>query len=282
MSEHALAALIVVVGWWLGTAAVMRLAWLRPWTYRWSLAGLSVLALAAFGGVAWSSRVESVSAAYVGFGCALVIWAWHELTFLLGLITGPRRASCPPDARGWTRFRLATATVIHHEVALALTVGGLLAFTWGAPNPVATWTFLVLWGMRLSAKLNLFWGVRHVTEEFVPERLRYLVTYFRRDRSSPLLPASIGVSAALTVAVGAGAWTATGAPARAGLSLVTVLLLLGWIEHLFLAFPLRDALLWRWVLRSERPPSGTSVNEDTPPVAATFGRTDGVLEGRGS
>ena len=36
------------------------------------------------------------------------------------------------------------------------------------PNQVATWTFALLWVMRLSAKFNLFLGVRNRGEEFGP------------------------------------------------------------------------------------------------------------------
>ena len=45
----------------------------------------------------------------------------------------------------------------------------MVALTWGGANQVGTWTFLVLWVMRLSAKLNVFLGVPNLTER-VPAR----------------------------------------------------------------------------------------------------------------
>jgi len=249
MGEGVLALGVVIIAWWASTAAVMRLAWQKRSAHRWSLAGVSVLSV---GGavLAWeSSGSTTVAAAYAAFGAALALWAWHELTFLLGRVTGPRREPCPPDASGLRRFRLATETVIHHELALAATLVVLAVAVWGAPNRVALWTFAALWALRLSAKLNLFAGVAHVSEELVPPRLRYLVSYFRRRRGvsvwlSASLLACVATTAALTVAA---ARAEAGYPATA-LSLLAALGLLGVLEHLFLAFPMQDAKLWRWVL----------------------------------
>ena len=82
----------------------------------------------------------SASAAYVGFAAAIVIWGWHEMSFLMGVVAGPNREPCPPDATGWRRFAAATATVIHHELALAATAIMLFALTWGEPNQSAPLT----------------------------------------------------------------------------------------------------------------------------------------------
>ena len=41
------------------------------------------------------------AAAYAGFAAAIVIWGWHEMSFLMGAVAGPNRAECPPDATGW-------------------------------------------------------------------------------------------------------------------------------------------------------------------------------------
>ncbi len=168
MLEHALPALFVVFAWWASTGAILLLDGLPRATFRFSIAASSALALAALAGLGWSSAIESASAAYLSFACALAVWGWHELMFLLGKISGPRKIGCPQGVRGWTRFRFAAATVIHHEIALALTLLAIAAFTWNRPNQTGALTFLVLWIMRLSAKLNLFLGVRNFTEEFDP------------------------------------------------------------------------------------------------------------------
>lgn len=250
MADHLFAAGFVLVAWWFSTGVILLMDGLPRSTFRFSLTGASVLALGGLYGLYWSSGLDSRPAAYLAFSFALLVWAWHELTFLLGIVTGPRKAPCPPDARGWRRFGYATAAMIHHEVALALTLLAVVALTWGAPNQVGTWTFLVLWIMRLSAKLNVFLGVRNLTTEFIPQHLRYLLSYFRRARLNPLMPVSLIAGSAVVVHL----ITASQAPTasvcvQVGRTLVATLLGLAVLEHLFLTLPLPDALLWRWALR---------------------------------
>jgi putative photosynthetic complex assembly protein 2 len=263
MSTLALAIGSVVVVWWLSTGLVLGLVWLPSETHRWSVAVASVLAVVGFYGAFESSLVRTVGAAYLGFGCALAIWAWHELTFLLGMIAGPRKTPCPPEVLGWQRFRYATATVIHHELALAATVLALLAITWNAPNQVATGTFLVLWIMRLSAKLNVFVGVRNLSQDFVPPHLRYLTSYFRRARPGLLMLVSVlGAGAALWPLAAGALSTEASDVSRVGHALVATMLALAILEHLFLALPISDAWLWRWALRVSRASNDSPVRND--------------------
>ncbi len=250
MSDHALAAVFVLMVWWLSTGVVLLMVWLRRSTFRLSLMATSALALAGLIGLTVSSRLESRAAAYAAFLCALAVWAWHELTFLLGVVTGPRKEGCPPDALGWRRFRYATQAVIHHEIAKAATLVAMVALTWKAPNQIGTWTFVVLWAMRLSAQFNVFLGVRNLSHEFIPKHLRYLLSYFRKAPLNPLMPVSIlvgctvvGLLVAEAIAPDASAFVLVGR------TLIGTLLALAVVEHLFLALPVPDALLWRWVLR---------------------------------
>ncbi len=250
MSEHARAALFVVLAWWASTGVVLWVDGLPRSTFRFSLGAATALALGGLFGLWWSSGLDTGGAAYLAFTSALVLWGWHELTFLLGIVTGPRKTACPPGARGWARFRYATAAVLHHELALALTLAAVLALTWGAPNQVGARTFLVLWVMRLSAKLNVFLGVRNLTERFLPEHLRYLLSYFRRAAWNPLMPVSLLAAGGVLVWLVAQPVPAD-APALAavGKTLVATLLGLAVLEHLFLALPVPDAMLWSWALR---------------------------------
>ena len=101
----------------------------------------------------------------------------------MGFVAGPRREACPSGARGWTRFRAATAAVIHHEVALACTALALFAMTWGQPNQIAAHTFTLLFVMRLASKLNIFLGVANMNADMMPAHLDYLKSYFKKARS---------------------------------------------------------------------------------------------------
>ena len=194
---------------------------------------------------------------YLALVSSLVVWAWHELSFLQGVVTGPWKTVCPPDATGWRRFKLATLAVIHHELALAATGALLVGLTWGAKNQVATSTYVVLWAMRLSAKLNLFFGVRNLSEDFIPLHLRYLRTFFRRAAMNPLLPLSIVAGFAATMWLGRQALDPTVSQAtQLGRTIVVAMLALGVLEHVFLALPLGDGVLWRWIIRARTRSAG--------------------------
>jgi putative photosynthetic complex assembly protein 2 len=252
MTSYVFAAAFVLATWWASTGLVLRTVWLGRSTYRTSVAAFGLLAVAGLGGLIWTRTEESTLSAYVAFACAIAVWAFHEATFLFGWVTGPRKLPCPPDARGMQRFRYATAAILHHELALAVTALAIVGLTWQAPNQVGTGTFLVLWTMRLSAKLNVFLGVQSITEEFVPAQLRYLLTYFRRAKLNPLMPVSLVGATLVTIRLGLEA-VATDASAFVivGRTLVATMLALAVIEHLFLAIPLKDALLWRWAIRAK-------------------------------
>ena len=176
-----------------------------------------------------------------------MIWGWHEMGFLMGFVAGPNRLPCPPGASGWTRLRLATATVIHHELAIAATALLLFALTWRQANQSAPLTFLLLFALRLSAKFNLYLGVPNLSDEVFPAHLAYLKSYFRTRAFNPLLPVSLLAAAALAW----WAWEAAeAAPAQSGAAVTATLLAglaaLGLVEHLFLVLPLRDAKMWHW------------------------------------
>jgi putative photosynthetic complex assembly protein 2 len=205
------------------------------------IAGLVVILLASLSAEVW--------AIYLGFVGALMVWGWHELAFLTGAATGPRRGPSDPALTGVARFRQAAATVMHHEVALALTALLLISLSWNVPNQIGATVFVLMFGMRLTSKINLFVGVPNTTSEMLPEHLAYLKTYFGPNRITLLLVVSILGLAGLTAWFAALALAApVGSAEMVGASLLTTLALLGVLEHLFLALPFRDGMLWGWAL----------------------------------
>ena len=246
------AALFALFAWWFSTGAILYVDRLPRRTFRWSLMSATVLVTVALHGLVLTAGDTSTFGAYLAFVCALVIWGWHELTFLTGWVTGPRRVPCPPEVRGWKRFRYATEVVIHHELALAGTVFVFMVLTWDEPNQVGTWTFLVLWLMRISAKLNIFLGVRNLTEEFIPSHLTYMKTYFRKRAYNPLMPISLTASLGVVCLMLQSGLSSDSTPSRlVGIALVATLLALAAVEHALLMLPLPDSVLWRWALRPE-------------------------------
>ncbi|NKN32425.1 putative photosynthetic complex assembly protein PuhE [Marichromatium bheemlicum] len=235
--------------WWLGTGVVLYLDNLPRRTFRWTmLGGIVVLAVAIFG-FALSSLHEGRFAAYVGFTCGLVIWGVLEMSYFTGFLTGPRKHACPQDCRGWRRFWLAVLTSLYHELAIVATAVFLILVAWEQPNQVGVWTFAVLWLMRWSAKLNLFFGVPNLNEDWLPEHLRYLKSYMPKRGMNLLFPISITVSTVVVVLMVLEAVAPHSAGAAAvRLTLATTLLALALLEHWLLVLPLPDEALWSWAL----------------------------------
>ena len=243
----AMAASLVL--WWFSTGAILWLVRRPPAASAWTLGLSSIVAVMAMIGLAVAARDQSVVGAYTAFGFALVVWGWHELGFLMGKVTGPRRTPCPATATGWARFRVSAETVIHHEIALALTAVLVVILAWGQPNQTGTLTFALLLAMRLSTKLNIFLGVRNPPITFLPSGLTYLQTYFRRARFNALFPLSLALSVIAAIVLGHTATDAASVPGVAiGASLMLALTLLGLLEHAFLMMPSPDRTLWGWAL----------------------------------
>lgn len=249
MAAYALPAFYAVLVWWFSTGLILLLDHRPRATHGVSMAaGTGVLALALWA-IGASAGDASAGSAYVAFTAALVVWGWQEMSYYMGFVSGPRAEGCPPDARGFRRFRAAAATSLWHEAAIV--AGGLAiwALTWRQPNLFALWTYLVLWGMNLSARLNLFLGVRNLNAEFLPEHLAYLGSYLRVRAMNPLFPVSVTAAGLATAALVLAA-LAEGVTAHevAGLSILATLMALATLEHGFLMLPLPSAALWQWSL----------------------------------
>jgi putative photosynthetic complex assembly protein 2 len=255
VADYGLPVLYALFLWWFSTGLILYLDGLPARTFRWSMLGATALSGVALYGLARSSADPSVGGAYVAFTCGLVIWGWHEISLLMGYVTGPRRTPCPEGCGGWRHAVHATQTILYHELAIAATAAAVVALTWGGANQVGAWTFMILWGMRLSAKLNVFLGVPNLSEEFLPEQLHYLKSYLAKKPMNLLFPVSVTVSTAIAALLVRSALAADASAFEvAGLVFLAALLALAILEHWFLVLPLPDAALWSWALRSRREP----------------------------
>ncbi len=237
--------------WWASTGAIVYLDGLPARTHRWTMAGATALLAGGLYGLAATAADASVAGAYAAFTCAVLVWAWQEVAFLLGYVTGPRRVACPAGCSGWRRARYAVAALLHHEIALLALGCAVVALTWDGVNQTGALAFAALWAMRQSAKLNLFLGVRNFGEEFLPRHLRYLESYFTRRAMNPLFPVSLaGASLAAVLAWQRALADDAGAASATGFALVGTLVAAAILEHLFMVMPFPASWLWRWGLRS--------------------------------
>lgn len=251
-----LAALVTGLAWYLGTGIIAWADRRPPRAHARLLAVAGLAAILAMGALWWSAGQPTPLGVVVAFLAAMTLWGWHELAFLLGAVTGPNRAPAQPGLKGWARFRSAAATLIHHELALAVTAALLAALLAGAANSTGALTFALLWALRLLAKLNLHIGVPNPTHELLPPQLSYLASYFRRRRRAPWLAVTLGLLAALAAWLGAAALAAPGPATATMLAMLFTLTMLGLVEHGFLALPVREAAIWRWAvpLSAGQPP----------------------------
>jgi len=251
------AAAYAVFLWWFSTGAILYVVTRaardgRAASFNAVVLAVPVLFLGCVG-VAGSLEETGVRGAFMGFTAALLVWGWFEMAFLAGIITGPNPHPTPANTSPAERFIRAWGAIAYSEMALVFSAILITLLSLGAPNQIALWTFLVLFFARIFAKLNLYFGVPNINDEFIPESLRYLTTHFRQAPMNGFFPVSV---TALTFALACWAERAAAMPpgsgAQAGFVLLAALTALALFEHWMMVLPLPDAALWRWLLPSPR------------------------------
>lgn len=239
--------------WWFGTGAVLFLQWLPPRASRGSLLVMTGLMVAAALGAVLGARSISTAAAYGGFVCGLMIWAWLELAYYSGAIVGPRRQPSPAGSGPARRFAHAVATTLYHDLAALGFAAVLLAALWDMPNKIALWTFVILWAMQISAKVNVFLGVPNLVEDFLPDHLGFLRSFMTRKPMNAFFPVAVTGSMVVTTLLGGRAAAAEATQFEAtGLTLLATLMALAVLEHWLLVVPVPVEALWRWILAQRR------------------------------
>jgi putative photosynthetic complex assembly protein 2 len=107
--------------------------------------------------------------------------------------------------------------------------------------------------MRTSAKLNLFFGVRNLSEEFLPTHLAYLESFFKRRRMNAFFPfAVVSAFVGLWLLVSYASHPLVTPSQVVGSVLVGTMLALAILEHLMLVLPLDTTALWRWAIKKHQ------------------------------
>jgi putative photosynthetic complex assembly protein 2 len=206
-------------------------------------------------GLSVTANDTSIGAAYMAFSCIIFLWGAQEIAFLSGWLTGPRAEPCPPDAKGFVRLSYALQAIIYHEISLLSCGAVVAAMTLNTENQVGLWTYVALWVLRQSAKINLFLGVPVTNDELMPDAVQFLKTYFARKPVSAFFPLSVTLATAvLVVMIQRIVEVATTPFEVVGLTLVSTLFALGVVEHWFMLLPLPAMTLWSWGIRAGFPP----------------------------
>ncbi|HQT66916.1 MAG: hypothetical protein B7Z78_01180 [Rhodospirillales bacterium 20-60-12] len=253
MTAYVLPGLFALFVWWFSTGAIIFLDNLPRKTFKYSMVGATLVLLGCLWGIQTTSGMTSISSAYWAFFFGLFAWGWQEISFYMGFVTGPRTQSCPEGCSGWAHFGHAIQTSLWHELAIIASACVIVALTWGQPNQVGMWTFMVLWWMHQSAKLNVFLGVRNLNEEFLPEHLQFLKGFLKSKPMNLLFPFSITISMVIATLLFERAAQAHGAFTRTADTFLGTMMALAILEHWFLVIPLPAGKLWQWGLASRKP-----------------------------
>ncbi len=230
--------LLTVVVVWLGLT--FGLIWLNRRGQR--VAGWAVLLSLPLLFVAHSELLVtrhdlSVAGAYRAFIAGLLVWSWHELAFYSGILAGPRRKPCPPNAQGWQRFIYAMGTHLYHQLTCLLELGLLIWLLQDAGNWIGPLTFGLCWALQQSAKLNVLYGARALQVELFPAHLAFLASYWRPGPASAFFRPSVSVATLLALMLWLSVGSHLGDPAGVRLALIASLLTLGALEHWMLLLP---------------------------------------------
>ncbi len=264
MATYLVPVLFALFIWWFSTGAILYLNSLPMRTFRWSLGAATIVLAGALYALYASAFDASLTGTYTAFTATLLVWGWLEITFYMGAVAGPRKVACASGCSGVRHFGHALMACLWHELAIVVAGAFVLAVTYNAANPVALSTFLTLWWMHESARLNVFLGVPNRAEHFLPPHLDYLKSFFRHRAMNLLFPVSITASTvALTMIVLAAIAEAPDSAAAHGLSLVGALMALAIIEHWLLVIPLDGSRLWNWSLAPRRSASAQHAADAT-------------------
>lgn len=253
MILYGLPILFTLFLWWFSTGAIFFLDSRPQHTFRWSMAGATLVMAGSVYALTQTKADFSITGAYAGFSIGLVMWGWLETGYYMGFMIGPRRQASPAGCRGWRHFLNAAGTTLYHEFAALALTAMIAAVTWDMPNKTALWTFAILWWMQLSAKLNVFLGVPNLAEDFLPAHLGFLRSFMTRKPMNLFFPVSITVPMVLaTLLVGEALSARTSRFDAVSLTILSTLLVLAILEHWFLVVPLPVEALWRWSLRGSK------------------------------
>jgi putative photosynthetic complex assembly protein 2 len=257
MTSPILAALGVLLAWWLSTGLILwrvRVADNGPahGHLRSVIGGLPLLGFGVWGAVV-SSVDPTTFGVYLGFAAALALWGWVELAFLSGVLTGPNQTPSPSGLSPRARFIRAFLAIAWHELALAAIMIGLIWAQWGGENIIAAATFALLLLARTLAKINLFLGVPRINLQFIPSPINHMKSHFRIAPATRFLLVSICILVILTVLLIIRALDGITPEISLGYTVLAALAALALLEHLFMVLPLPDAKLWAWMLPKVKP-----------------------------
>ena len=235
--------LFVIITWWVGTGVVLYLQQRISRVRTGLIVTLALVSLASLFALMHGSSGTEAWQSYLGFMAAISLWGCIELSYYTGLISGVHKRACPANCNTGKRFRLALGASIWHEISVLFAGALVLTLLYDASNPAGLYSFLVLWLMRWSAKLNLFFGMPNFNTDWFPKRLAYAHSYIRRSPVTWFFPLSMLIASVVAAKLIS---KALAHPPEHSLMMILpgMLIMLAILEHVFMALPIADSALW--------------------------------------
>ena len=192
---------------------------------------------------------------FCSFIASLFIWGWVELTFLTGVVAGIPLLEKKEMGRESERERFINGfrSIALNECLLISCLFLMAALSIGKGNNFGLTTFLILYVARVSAKLNLFFGVPYINLHFLTAPLKHIATFCK---VAPIgfffIASTIMLSLMFLFLVGFTLAAESMSELQFGYLLLSTLSGLAVLEHLFMALPFKDARLWNWMLPNLR------------------------------
>ncbi len=234
--------------WWFTTGAIFFLDSRPLHTFKWSMMGGTVMLGLAVWAVHLTAQQTDSTSAYLAFSAGLIAWGWQELSLYTGYVTGPRKIRCAEGCSGLKHFGHAIAANLWHEIAIIVVAAIIWFIVNDQPNWTGFYTYVTLWGMHLSARLNVFLGVRNVSVEFVPPHMEVLKSFLTEKPMNMLFPVSVTIATIGVIYLVGRAADATSDYAITSYSLLAAIMGLALVEHWMLVIPFSVQKLWSWSL----------------------------------
>jgi len=273
MMQYAVPVLAALFIWWFTTGTIFYLDNLPARTFKWSMLGATGLLLIALVVVRDTANTNDTLSVYMAFTAGLLAWGWQEISLYLGFVTGIRKHRCEEGCSGLKHFWHAIEANLWHEIAIIVVAIAIAAITYGAENQMALWTYLLLWGMNLSARLNVFLGVRNVSEEFVPAHMEVLKSFLNKQPMNLLFPLSVTLATTGTFFLVGKVSDASTEAESLGFILLATMMALALVEHWMLVLPLPFEKLWNWSLPKRSNRTLSHFRSDHPVEFATIKTT---------
>ena len=227
------ASLALVIAFWWG-ATGLTLAMQRSEAA--SVISLTITTLLAALGTVFivNSRDDvTVRGARRAFLGGAFVWWWCSTMFYAGFGISPTTESAGPSGSFALALQAIAATLRPDLLGVfaLLAIGTLVS---RSANRVALWSLLVFFGTLQTAKLNVFFGVRNASVEWLPQQLSHLSRFFGPPRNSSLLTITVVGLAALCWIFANRARRVQSPFARHANGMIALLLGLAVIEHIFL------------------------------------------------